>query len=269
MEQNIIHVGHAIDVLKKLPENSIDCVMTSPPYWNQRDYQETNQIGTEEDSKDFINNLCDIFDEVKRVLKKEGTLFIVIGDTYGKDKSLTMIPERFALEMRERGWILRNEIIWNKINPKPSSVIDRFTVSHEKIYFFTQSKKYYFNQVKVPSQEKKDVAITSNYDKKSDSYKKVIIKPKREKNYRTVWRQRISSGNIKHCATYSSGLIQAPIMAGCPEDGIVLDPFIGSGTTAVAALQLGRKYIGIELNKQYMKQAELRIKQIKDYYNIK
>ena len=164
MEQNIIHTGHAIDVLKTLPGGSIDCVMTSPPYWNLRDYKQDKQIGNEATPKEFINNLCKIFDEVKRVLKDEGTIF----------------------------------------------------------------------------------------------------KQSKEKNYRTVWRYRISSGGTAHCATYPEGLIHAPIMAGCPEEGIVLDPFIGSGTTAVVALKLGRKYIGIEINEEYKKAAEKRIKEVKD-----
>jgi len=265
---NKIICGDAKQELKKLNEKIVDCCVTSPPYYNLRDYQKENQIGNEDTPEKYINNLCDVFDEVKRVLKNEGTVFVVIGDTYGKDKSLMMIPEQFAMEMKKRGWILRNEIIWSKPNPKPTSVKDRFTVSHEKIYFFTKSTKYYFEQVMVPAKETKGMAITGNYDKKTDSYKSVLRNKTGEKNYRTVWRTRTSSVPLEHCATYPEGLIHAPIMAGCPEDGIVLDPFIGSGTTGVVALKLGRKYLGIEINEKYKQSAERRIQEVIEYYNI-
>ena len=268
MEENTIITGEAKEQLKKLDEKIVDCVVTSPPYFNLRNYQNDGQIGHEKTVKEFISNLCDIFDDVKRVLKDKGTVFVVIGDSYGPDKSLFMVPELFALEMKRRGWILRNEIIWSKINPKPSSVKDRFTVSHEKIFFFTKSSKYYFEQVMVPSKEKQDFAITGNYDKSTDSYKSVLRKPTGKKNCRTVWRKTISSDGTTHCATYPEGLIHAPIMAGCPEEGIVLDPFMGSGTTGVVALKLGRKFYGIELNDTYKIAAENRIKQVMDYYHI-
>ncbi len=159
----IIH-GNSLEKLKELPDESVDMVMTSPPYWALRDYGVEGQLGLEPTFQEYINKLCDIFDEVRRVLKKEGTCWVNMGDTYagsggnhkacgGKGtqkiqnaerKCLLQIPSRFAIEMCNRGWILRNEIIWHKPSCMPSSVKDRFTVDFEKVFFFTKSKKYYF-----------------------------------------------------------------------------------------------------------------------------
>ena len=173
----IIH-GDSLEVLQTLPGESIDCVVTSPPYWALRDYGVPGQLGLESTFNEYISKLCDIFDEVKRVLKKEGTCWVNIGDTYvgsgfgagGKhhflsdqalknptkfaglpNKSLCQIPSRFAIEMCNRGWILRNEIIWHKPNCMPQSVKDRFTVDFEKIFFFVKSKKYYFETQYEPA----------------------------------------------------------------------------------------------------------------------
>jgi len=178
---NEVVCGDCLGVLKTLPNESVDMVMTSPPYWALRDYGVEGQLGLEPTFQEYINKLCDIFDEVRRVLKKEGTCWVNLGDTYASgikgqggsgcnlgptgsqtqlsnagsrfshkvktdtvDKCLLQIPSRFAIEMCNRGWILRNEIIWHKPNCMPSSVKDRFTVDFEKIFFFTKSKKYYF-----------------------------------------------------------------------------------------------------------------------------
>jgi len=169
--------GDCLEKMKELPDESVDMVMTSPPYWALRDYGVDGQLGLEPTFQEYINKLCDIFDEVKRVLKKEGTCWVNMGDTYSggvnnndkkkvdgaktikpikamgvQDKCLLQIPSRFAIEMCNRGWILRNEIIWHKPNCMPSSVRDRFTVDFEKIFFFTKSKKYYFETQYEPLQ---------------------------------------------------------------------------------------------------------------------
>ncbi len=173
MKTNIILNGDALKHLKGLPEKSINMCMTSPPYWALRDYGVEGQLGLESTFEEYINKLCNIFDEVKRVLRKDGTCWVNIGDTYWgggqggndypgkqvvpssgyghkakgnsyKSKSLVMIPFRFAIEMVNRGWILRNTIIWHKRNCMPSSVKDRFTVDFEYIFFFSKKKKYYF-----------------------------------------------------------------------------------------------------------------------------
>lgn len=174
VNKNKIIQGDSLQVLKTLPDESVDCVITSPPYWALRDYGVAGQLGLEPTFQEYISKLCDIFDEVKRVLKKEGTCWVNLGDTYGTQsgamrdgkfgpkntnnfvqpksihKCLLQIPSHFAIEMCRRGWILRNEIIWHKPNCMPSSVTDRFTVDFEKVFFFVKSKKYWFEQQHEP-----------------------------------------------------------------------------------------------------------------------
>jgi len=300
--------------MKELPDESVDMVMTSPPYWALRDYGVEGQLGLEPTFQEYINKLCDIFDEVKRVLKKEGTCWVNMGDTYMNDssyskagrqgfgndkigmiykdesqcpkKSLCQIPSRFAIEMCNRGWILRNEIIWHKPNCMPSSVKDRFTVDFEKLFFFTKSKKYYFETQYEPFHANTDVwyrqelRYGKQYNTKkpyknnvpyantkaqnpSDSKRRIleIMKTSKGRNKRCVWRITTKPYKEAHFATYPEALCETPIKAGCPEDGIVLDPFFGAGTTGLVAWKLGRKYIGIELNPEYIKIAEKRLSQ--------
>jgi len=160
--------GDSLTVLKTLASDSVDCIITSPPYWNMRDYRVDGQIGLEETPEAFIGKLIEVFTEAKRVLKKSGTCFVNLGDTYGtgsgKDekrvhesvkgykKSLLMTPERFALAMIGNGWKLRNKIIWRKKNAMPSSVIDRFSNKYELVYFFVKSSTYYFDldAIRIP-----------------------------------------------------------------------------------------------------------------------
>ncbi|MFR1676270.1 MAG: DNA-methyltransferase [Fusobacterium sp.] len=175
--------GSALEVLKGLDSKSINCVVTSPPYWRLRDYGSDQQIGLEETPEEFIANLCDTFDEVYRILKDNGTLFVNLGDSYSgnnaistksrrgfvkgikdqmlkknncvaKRKSLVGIPAMFQLEMIKRGWILRNKIIWQKSNVMPESVNDRFTNDYEEVFFFTKNQKYYFNKLYEPYSKK-------------------------------------------------------------------------------------------------------------------
>lgn len=178
--KNTIINGDALLELKKLPSESVDMVITSPPYWNLRDYNVDGQLGLEPTFYEYISKLCDIFDDVKRVLKKEGTCWVNLGDTYsgnkeGKtdnkvsqylqdtstnihkkatitEKCLCQIPSRFGIEMANRGWILRNTIIWHKKNAMPSSVLDRFTNKYEQVFFFVKNKRYYFDgdSVRIP-----------------------------------------------------------------------------------------------------------------------
>lgn len=319
----LIH-GEALEELKKLDDESVDMVITSPPYWALRDYGVEGQLGLEPTFQEYINKLCDIFDEVKRVLKKEGTCWVVMGDTYGgsgngaggysdkstlrgytgektkgremakeswcfekapkvngPQKSLCQIPSRFAIEMTNRGWILRNEIIWFKPNCMPSSVKDRFTVDFEKMFFFVKNRKYYFEQqFEVPlTNENRPSGIVRNREYgyqgkyKINETAKFFIKkgsggnlhlpanPKKQgRNKRCVWKIKTKPFKEAHFAVYPPSLIETPIKAGCPKGGIVLDPFLGSGTTAVVAKKLNRKWIGIELNPKYIKIAKKRIK---------
>lgn len=281
MDLNKIYEGSALDVLKTLPENSINMCVTSPPYWGLRDYQTnpakwndgwSGELGSEKEAKDYINHLCDIFDGVKRVLREDGTCWVNIGDTY-KKKDLCLIPFLFALEMKNRGWILRNVIIWHKPRCVPLGVKDRFTVDFEYIFLFAKNQKYYFKQQLEPfkSSTLKHANNSSTSDK-SKYYQgfnaknqkvfqeKLLKNLLKGRNKRTVWSISPQSFHGDHTATYPMKLIEIPINAGCPENGIVLDPFIGSGTTAIVAEQQNCNWIGIELNPKYIKMAEDRIK---------
>ena len=301
--------GNSLEVLKTIPDNSIDCCITSPPYWGLRDYGHEEQLGSEAHFKDFVNNLCNVFDEVKRVLKPTGTCFINLGDTYGGsgsgttknadtskyvenskqvyvlpngtskasqfrgttlNKSLCMIPERFAIEMIDRGWTLRNQIIWHKPNQMPSSAKDRFTVDFEKVFFFVkQPTEYYFKQQLEPYTEPLDrwagQMVRGNYKTKTEQFSVQErngrdMRPNPEgKNMRTVWSINTEPSTEAHFATYPQRLVERMLKAGCPENGIVLDPFFGSGTTGVYARKVNRNFLGIELNPEYVKIAENRL----------
>lgn len=298
MENQIIQ-GDALEVLKTLDSESVDCCITSPPYYALRDYGVPGQLGLEKTYQEYITKLCDIFDEVKRVLKKEGTCWVNIGDSYSnqktgntetrihkkavqntykkakqdiQEKSLLQIPARFAIEMSNRGWILRNEIIWHKETCMPSSSKDRFTVDFEKVYFFVKSPQYYFEQQLEP------LADSSMNDKRRGKIEyrgkwngfqnQTIGKTKsftyideNGRNKRAVWTINPKPFKEAHFATYPEELIETPVKAGCPTGGVCLDPFMGAGTTAWVAKKLNRKYLGIELNPEYIKIAEDRIKQ--------
>lgn len=303
METNKIYTGNSIEVLKTLPDNSIDCCITSPPYWGLRDYGHDEQLGNEKHFREFVHNLANIFDEVKRVLKDTGTCFVNLGDTYGTQsgsmgtgliepkyghnesrdfkqqnvnmhKSLCLIPERFAIEMIDRGWTLRNQIIWHKPNQMPASALDRFTVDFEKIFFFVKEPKdYYFEQQIEPYEneldrwggEQKRNPINEKIDPKGKANANSLarerdMRPNKEgRNMRTVWSINTEPCSEAHFATYPQKLVQRMLLAGCPENGLVLDPFFGSGTTGIYARKANRNYIGIELNPEYVKVANKRI----------
>lgn len=306
MNTNVIYEGNSLDLLKKIPDESIDCVVTSPPYYKLRDYGVDGQIGLENSFDLYIESLCNVFDEVRRVLKNTGSCWVNIGDTYsgssngngdyrdslqnfvnkndykkkysgqrsGKtslpNKSLILIPSRFAIEMCNRGWTLRNELIWQKPNCMPSSVKDRFTVDFEKVFFFVKNKKYFFNPQYEPYKEPLNRWGGKSLEKKKESlwdnatgqfsYRNRPLRPNiLGRNKRSVWRVCTKPFNKAHFATFPEDLISPMISAGCPENGIVLDPFFGSGTTGIVALKQNKRYIGIELNSEYVKIANDRI----------
>lgn len=308
MEINKIYNGDALETLKGFPKESINMCITSPPYWGLRDYGVDGQLGLESTFEEYITKLCDIFDEVKRVLTNDGTCWVNIGDSYngsgkagkkGSDyqkrhrefgksskepqrfgvptndksiskKSLCGIPFRFALEMMNRGWILRNTIIWHKPNCMPSSAKDRFTVDFEYLFFFSKNKKYYFEQQFEPYQSdpqyRKDStsirAYQNNALKTGQKYKDNELRTcygENGRNKRCVWTITTKPYKGAHFAVFPPDLIETPIKAGCPEDGVVLDPFIGSGTTGMVAKKQGKNYVGIELNPDYIKLIEKRL----------
>lgn len=275
--------GDAIYILKTFPKDSVDCVVTSPPYWQQRDYGVSGQLGSEATFDEYIHNLCAVLDEVKRVLKPCGTAWVNLGDTYTTKqrrngmptKCLLQLPSRFALAMIHRGWTLRNEIIWHKPNCMPEGVKDRFTVDFEKLFFFVKASRYRFRQQFEPFRSKDGVKrpLPRTSGKKKQMYgetKSSVINPKTAaashrrtlicgRNKRCVWTipTRPFAGN--HFATFPPALIETPIKAGCPSGGIVLDPFMGSGTTALVARSLGRRFIGIDFNPAYVEMARKRL----------
>jgi len=266
--------GDVRQVLSELEPESVQCVVTSPPYWGMRDYGTEGQLGLEETPEKFVENMVEVFREVKRVLKKDGTVWMNLGDTYGKqvgkgfntheedgtgnrvtemqekhgdikvktglpDKSLVGIPWRVALALQADGWVLRSDIIWHKPNPMPESVKDRPTKSHEYIFLLTKSKKYYYDYEAIKEFSKIDG---------------------RAKNKRTVWSIPTQAYPEAHFATFPEEIPEVCIKAGTKLGDVVLDPFAGSGTTCAVASKLGRNSIGIELNEEYFKLARKRCK---------
>ena len=277
----ILH-GDALEKIKLIKDKSVDLIVTSPPYWQLRDYGVVGQLGLEDTVEEYIKKFLDIFDECWRALKDTGTVFINMGDTYSSSKytsirrkSRMMIPEKIAIAMIEKGWILRNEIIWHKPNVVPEAVQDRFTNDFEKIYFFTKSEKYFFEKQYETFSEKtltafKDGIMPTGKKKmlgagESRTGMREINKPwkaaynEKGRNMRTVWKIATKGISEAHFATFPEELVRRCILAGCPENGIVLDPFLGSGTTLKVAKQLNRSGIGIELNQEYIQIAKKRI----------
>ena len=300
LETNIIHVGDNLFHLTNIPDNSVDMCVTSPPYYNLRDYKNSGQIGAENTVKDFVENLCKVFDEIHRVLKPTGSCWVNIGDTYDK-KRLLQVPSRFEIAMCDRGWHLRNEIIWSKPNPQPISSKDRFWGNHEKFFWFVKDvKKYYFNRdaILVPQAE---ISIRRMFSKNNMSKRKdfnasskegfAISSSSQDKHYARMreemgidkefnYEELIKSGKCPtrpefdtwdipsvtykgaHFAVYPPELIEKPILSCCPEQGIVIDPFMGSGTTGEVAKLNNRRYIGLELNPEYAILANERISKV-------
>lgn len=316
IKKNIVYNIDCVEGLKTLPDNCIDCCVTSPPYYALRDYGVDGQIGLEDSPEAYIDKLVDVFSEVFRVLKPEGTLWLNLGDSYCgtgdkgnlkdpkypegrngqrisktkniiglKHKDLIGIPWMAAFALRERcGFYLRQDIIWHKPNPMPESVTDRCTKSHEYIFLMSKSQRYYFDYeaIQDPATSstkprmfgakqqngtmRNDIGNTYKPRTKNcmeDGQKPNTMHLRREqglpdeqyvvRNKRDVWSVNIKPDTVAHFATYPEELIRPCILAGCPKDGIVLDPFMGSGTTARVAMKLDRNYIGFELNPEYCK----------------
>lgn len=276
MYNNILQ-GDALNVLRTLEPKSIDCCITSPPYWNLRDYRSDGQLGREKNYEDYIGKLLEIFDQVKRVLKDKGSCWIVIADSYGKNKSLLGIPERLIARMIDSSWILRSNIIWYKRNATPASAKNRFTPDWEYVLFFVKSENYYFKTQYEPHNPKYGFRYNSpfgGHDNKSGqgafNYSKPrMIKPNPNgRIMRCMWDITIETYKGAHFAVFPEKLIERPILSTCPEGGICLDPFMGSGTTALVALKNARRFVGIELNKEYVKMAYDRIKPLLDQQTL-
>lgn len=351
MKTNIIHCGDALKVLSSIQDESINCVVTSPPYWGLRDYGHDGQMGLEKTPQEYVEKMVMVFREIKRVLKNDGTVWLNLGDSYSgsgkggqseekrsinwqpkygqsqkitaetkpagkkrtvddyKPKDLIGIPWMVAFALRSDGWYLRQDIIWAKPNPMPESVKDRCTKSHEHIFLLSKSAKYYFDQEAI-REKAKDTSVLRAYKTPAgwdtsvgDGGHGSFHKNGREKghvkfkqlpgyggggngfaghsgnrtsygkihitaNKRSVWTVATKPYKEAHYATFPTELIKPCILAGCPENGIVLDPFIGSGTTAEVALTYNRYFIGIEINPENIKLIEKRINPILNQMTI-
>lgn len=283
MEKNKVYLGDSLETIKTFPDKSIDCVVTSPPYYGLRDYGVDGQIGLEETPEEYIDKLVSLFREIRRCLKDEGTCWVNLGDSYSGNcsrtskgragmgaeregvftkggglppKNLIGIPWRFAFAMQADGWILRQDIIWHKPNPMPESVTDRCTKAHEYIFLFSKQEKYYFDAQSI-QEECVDEAYSNRQNTGEEAGLKDVVYTTRNK--RDVWSVCVKPNKEAHFATYPPELITPCILAGCPKQGIVLDPFMGSGTTGIVARTFNRNYVGCELNPEYHKMSERRI----------
>ena len=307
-------IGDALNVLRELPTASVDCIVTSPPYYGLRDYGVAGQYGLEATPADYVETLRAVFAEVRRVLADDGTLWLNLGDSYSSGqgalntnfnerwhgpgnsgqrkqergrpsrrrdaaavsaprraaqglppKNLLMIPERMAMALVDDGWILRNKIIWHKPNAMPSSVKDRLSNRYEHLFLFVKSRRYRFNldAIREPhtmrpqrrpnghkSRQKLGVLPVQTYSTSQRDAPGVDGHPL-GRNPGDVWNIATRPFPQAHFAAFPIDLPLRCISAGCRPDGIVLDPFSGSGTTGLAARQLGRRYIGIDLNPAY------------------
>ena len=274
METNRIIIGDALSTLKTIPDNSIQVCVTSPPYYGLRDYRIAGQLGQEPSPADFVAKLVEVFSEVRRVLKPDGTLWLNLGDSYA-GKRLLGIPWRVAFALQDDGWYLRQEIIWHKLNPMPESVKDRCTKAHETIFLLAKSARYYFNYKAIqepgaastgkPSPRKSNSTNDSHVpgsSRHTGLHKKDNPRNPALRNKRTVWTLPLKPYKGAHFATFPTTLIEPCIRAGSRTGDLVLDPFSGAGTTALVAKQLGRQYIGIELNPTYAVLSEKRLASI-------
>lgn len=296
------YCGDALEVLQKLPPALAYTCVTSPPYYGLRDYGINGQIGLEASVEEYIERLVGIFREVRRVLRPDGTLWLNIGDSYAtrsgsqpptntrnsvghtkkrvpsglKYKDMMGIPWRLAFALQNDGWYLRSDIIWHKTNAMPEAVTDRPTKAHEYLFLLSAAPQYYYDadSIREPCGSKGNAKTFRGggaYTDKAAFFNSSIIERDSSgnienetglRNRRDVWSVATAQFKEAHYATFPSELIRPCILAGCPERGVVLDPFFGSGTTGVVATQENRDYIGIELNPEYIKISDRRIKEI-------
>jgi DNA modification methylase len=275
----ILH-GDALAVLQRWPGNLIDCIITSPPYWQQRDYRGANiQVGREATPADYVARLTAIFRECRRVMKRSGTLWLVIGDKYDDGAQLGL-PWRVALALIDEGWNLRADCIWQKPNAMPSSTKSRPTTDHEYVFFFTKSKDYYYDADAI---REPHVTFTENSRMRGGRRHFGIRGGTPEigknggsnnlhdgrwdqafhplgRNKRTVWSIPLSKFRDAHFAVFPESLVETCLLAGCPAGGLVLDPFVGSGTVPLVARRLKRDYLGIDCVAEYCRMARGRLK---------
>ena len=256
-----IAIGDSREVLQRLPRNIFQTCVTSPPYWSLRNYGIDGQIGLEESIQEYIASIVDVFEQVRRTLKEDGTLWLNIGDSYTsggrtwrapdkknsaramstrpptpeglKPKDLIGVPWRVAFALQEAGWYLRSDCIWNKPNCQPESVKDRPTRSHEYLFLFSKSERY--------------------------AYDNSAMRGPNGRNLRTVWDINTQANPHAHEAMFPARLVEPCVALTSQKNDLVLDPFLGSGTAGLVALNMGRRFLGIELNPSYASDAEARL----------
>ena len=296
MKMNVTLCMDCIDGMRQLDLESVNCCVTSPPYYGLRHYGCDGQIGREQTPEAYIDKLVEVFREVKRVLRDDGTLWINIGDSYCgtknkgdyrdpkntsgrngqsisitskicgiKSKDLIGIPWMLAFALRADGWYLRQDIIWSKPNPMPESVKDRCTKSHEYIFLLSKSPKYYYDAEAISEDSLWKGDPRAGYGRlhyrgkrqgNAGEGQENFVSITQRKNKRSVWTVTTVPCKLAHFAVFPPKLIEPCILAGCPVGGVVLDPFMGSGTTGMVAKSLGRNFIGVELNADYVDIAE-------------
>ncbi len=284
--------GDCREVLKTLPDGSVNCCVTSPPYFGLRDYGHPGQIGLEPTPEAYVAQMVAVFREVKRVLRDDGTLWLNLGDSYAsmkgaacgvdakggaarrfgkrpqdaimpgfKPKDLIGIPWRVAFALQADGWYLRQDIIWHKPNPMPESVTDRCTKAHEYIFLLSKSERYWFDSeaMKEPAtsppmrpRNKAEEGWHEGCGSSNCAPGDRVWGESETRNRRSVWTVATKPYKGAHFATFPSTLIEPCILAGCPKGGVVLDPFGGSGTTGEVAKKHGRAAILVELNPDYL-----------------
>lgn len=310
-EHGTLYLGDAREVLRCLPDESVNCCVTSPPYWGLRDYGVDGQIGLERTPDEYVAKMVEVFREVRRVMKLDGTLWLNLGDSYAtgagkvgecpgggeqgerwkgfrgqqtqdpkkskvgpmcqpnrmpidglKPKDLVGIPWMVAFALRADGWYLRQDIIWHKPNPMPESIKDRCTKSHEYIFLMSKSERYFCDMEAI--KEERQGCTHSRGSKRTPPIEKAGIGHADwckymtrddeivDRNKRSVWTVTTQPFPQAHFATFPTKLIEPCILAGCPVGGTVLDPFMGSGTTAIVAYKHGRKFVGTELSQKYL-----------------
>lgn len=275
---NTIVCGDAVERLRELPDASIDCTVTSPPYFQQRDYPSDEQIGAEATPEGFVKRLQLVFRECLRVTKDTGSLWVVIGDKY-VDGELLGTPWSVALALKDLGWRLRSDVIWHKPNAMPSPVRTRPTTDHEYVFFFTKSMKYHYDadairEPHVTFTEKSQMrGGRGHFGKRGGTPEQgknagnanlhtgrwdQAFHPK-GRNKRTVWSISLSKFREAHFAVFPKKLVETCILASCPPSGVVCDPFVGSGTTPLVARELGRDFIGIDCVEEYCQMARQRL----------
>lgn len=318
-EFNKIYLGDCLATMKTWPDSFVHCVVTSPPYWGLRDYNVKGQIGLESTPQECLDKIVDVFREVRRVLRSDGTIWVNMGDSYNggtsatrhksarevgrwqnergmsdarsnakglKPKDLLGMPWRLALALQADGWYLRRDIIWHKTNPMPETVYDRPTTSHEYLFLLAKSRRYFYDYAAIREKASlnthargdgvnpKACAPASGWDKNHGGHGTIHRTPRakqnpdfakntskivNERNKRSVWTIPSKSFPEAHFATFPEKLIEPCVLAGSPRGGVVLDPFMGAGTTALVAAKYDRKFLGCELNPEYISIAEKRV----------